>query len=446
METKCRIGELPLFWDRRVIFFANLLSLFFGNEDETAELRRTVGTLGTYGGRLLPILNLVFRRQPNILVLDRKPDPDMVSFFRDRLQLSLPEVMTLQRADYCSFGTGHVSCAAQEMADFLIDHKAEWVDGFVTDKPLQCLAELCGKSTICTRTASRRGNNKVLLHQQLRELDLPTFDTVMLENETQVDSGAIDLRNKGYRYAVIKSQIGASGIGLLKLDLSALVPVPTYMFYEGPCLLQGWLSDCVDGVQCLGSPSVQLFLHDEHLCLFDLTDQILGTESVHEGNVAPPPFIAGQPTLKTELLSQAETVGEWLHDQGYRGTASVDFHVVRRNGAFEVRVCEINARVTGATYPAVLASHLAPGGAWLMRNLCFSKPLSGRKVLRALEQRRLLFDRGDAEGVCPINFNLDEAGMVVKGQFLCIAESVEKTQELLKNVRRWVPEAEYDRD
>lgn len=446
MEANCRIGELPSFWDRRVLFFANLLSLFFGNDVETAELRRTVGTLGTYGGRLLPILNLLFRRRPNVLVLDRRPDPDMVSLFRDRLQLSLPEVMTLKREDYCSFETGHLSPAAQEMADLLIDHKAEWVDGFVTDKPLQRLAEFCNKSTICTLTASRRGNNKVLLHQELQEVDLPTFDTVMLENATQVESGAIDLRNKGYRYAVVKSPIGASGIGLLKVDLSALVPVPAYMFYEGPCLLQGWLNDHVNGVQCLGSPSVQLFLQDERLCLFDLTDQILGAESVHEGNVAPPPFVAGEPGLKNELLAQAEVAGEWLLDQGYRGTASVDFHVVRRNGAFEVRVCEINARVTGATYPAVLAGHLAPGCAWLMRNLCFSKPLSGGQVLRALEQRRLLFDRGCTEGVCPINFNLDAAGMVVKGQFLCVAESVEKTQELLKNVRRWVPEAEYDRD
>lgn len=447
IKSACRIGELPSFWERRVVFVANLLSLFFGNEDETEELRRKVGTLETYGGRLLPILNLLFREQPNILILDRAPDPDMVTLFRDRLNLSLPEVATLDHEAYCTFATETPSPVAMALAETLARHEAEWVDGFVTDEPLTGLAELCGKATICSAEASWRGNNKVLLHRYLVERGLHTFDSVLLDHAEGLDRGLATLRGMGYRHAVVKSQIGASGIGLLKLDLASPRPVPEHMFFEGPCLLQGWLDDRVQGVERVASPSVQLFLDDEGLVLYDLTDQILGEQSVHEGNIAPPPFMVGETTLQSELLSQADVVGRWLHDQGYRGTASVDFLVIRRNRVFEAMVCEINARVTGATYPALLARHLVPGCTWLMRNLRFSKPLGGRALLDALDEGRLLLSAGDSEGVCPINLNLNDEGHVVKGQFLCVADSVEKTGELLDAIRSRAPvKADYDRD
>ena len=43
-------------------FFANLLALFFGNEAETKSLADEVGEIDSYGGRLIPILNLIFRK------------------------------------------------------------------------------------------------------------------------------------------------------------------------------------------------------------------------------------------------------------------------------------------------------------------------------------------------------------------------------------------------
>ena len=60
-----------MLWDRRVIFVANLLGLFFGNEKETGELMDQVGPLETYGGRLVPVLDLLFRgAEDNIVILE----------------------------------------------------------------------------------------------------------------------------------------------------------------------------------------------------------------------------------------------------------------------------------------------------------------------------------------------------------------------------------------
>ena len=448
MQVHRTIHTLPPFWERKAVFIANLLSLFFGNDAETDELRRKVGTLETYGGRLLPILDLLFRGRPNLLVLDRAPDPDMVALFRDRLGLSLPEVVTLNHNDYRSFASDHPTDTALDVGRHLRNHPAKWIDGFVTDNPLVHLASHCDKSTISTLEGSRLGNNKVLLHEHLTALGLPTFDSVLLERAEDAATGANSLADKGYRRGVVKSQIGASGIGLLIIDdLHNPPSIPDYMLFEGPCLLQGWLDDGVPGVERIGSPSVQLYLNDTDVYLYDMTEQILGEQSVHEGNVAPPPWATSEPGLCDDLLSQADSAATWLHNQEYRGTASVDFHVVRRNGAFEVRVCEINARVTGATYPAVLARHLVPGCTWLMRNLRFSDPLAGGTLLAALHKAGLLIEPGQSSGVCPINVNLNQHNQVVKGQFLCVAETLDATQQLLQDIQHHVPtQADYDRD
>ena len=93
------------------------------------------------------------------------------------------------------------------------------------------------------------------------------------------------------------------------------------------------------------------------------------------------------PDLAAELFRQGGIAGQWLHAQGYRGTASADFLVATMEdpGAFQAYVCEVNARLTGATYPSMLARHFLPRGAWLMRNLMLKEATSGRAVLRYLE-------------------------------------------------------------
>ena len=212
-------------------------------------------------------------------------------------------------------------------------------------------------------------------------------------------------------------------------------------------MVQGWLDESVKGVKYIGAPSVQLFCHDDHVCLYDVTDQILTSDSVHEGNVAPPMYQDEHPQLQDELLRQAEVAGRWLHAQGYRGTGSVDFQFIYRNGEPEVRVCEINARVTGATYPSLLARHFSPKGAWLMRNIRFHPPKKGREIVAALEGAGLLYHKGQEQGVLPFNFNPDAGNMVIKGQFLFLAKTPDVAYTLLDKMRLTRSlQGEYDRD
>ena len=309
------------------------------------------------------------------------------------------------------------------------------IDGYVTDQTLAAFAEYCESSTLTSLTGSRQGNNKWRLHDYLEKQGLPVFDTVMTSNPREVSQGLDALRQQGYRKAVIKSQVGASGIGIQQLATDdSSVDVPELLFHEEPCLLQGWLETGRRQITEIQSPSIQLFLSDEDgIYLYDVTDQILGHDSVHQGNISPPQYLADNPALLEELNRQAIIAAQWLYQQGYRGTASVDFLVATREKPEDqtVYVCEINARVTGATYPSILARHFMPQGAWLLRNLKFTEPQPAQHLLDLLSEHQHLFHPGQTGGVLPINFNLTEHGKVLKGQFLCLGENVQQCQQFL---------------
>lgn len=450
-------GQLPLFWDRSVVFFANLLALFFGNKEAIQELATQVGQIETYGGRLCPLINLLFRGPDNLLVLEREPDARLLKYFIDDLGLTIPDCVILPHKQYlqlperlmdanrCLFGKDSTARIWQQIAE----HPADWIDGFVTDAILVATATAFGKQTLVSTEASRLGNNKLLVHRFLQQQGFPVFDTYLAEAQSDIVQAAAQLHAQGYRRIVVKSQIGASGIGMVTLDADRLDVhrVLDHWFFEGPCLVQGWLDEQVSGLRRLGSPSMQMFLDETSVNLYDVTEQILSAESIHQGNIAPPPYWQAMQEVQSPLREQSEAVGRWLHQHGYRGTASADFLVVQRDQRLDVILCEVNARVTGATYPAVLARHFCPDGAWLMRNLVFEPPVASEDLLDILNRAGHLFLAGRARGVLPINFNPGPCGRIRKGQFLCLGSDQDECLADLNQSAQLLPVAwDYDRD
>lgn len=440
-------GRLPKFPNRNTIFIANLLALFFGNEEETRLLANEVGEVDSYGGRLIPIIDILFGRQGNLLVLERSPDPYLCDYFGETLGLSLPTLEVLPHRDYIEIE--HQS--EVPIVDKLTAHGAGWIDGYVTDDTLAVLAERVGKRTVSSVQGSRLGNNKRMLHEYLEQNGLPVVQAEMASSVAEIPACLDRLRKSGFSAGVIKAAIGASGIGMTKVDSLADYgdiesQIPEHFFFEGPCIVQGWLQPGELGVTGIRSPSVQLFIDDDSVTQYDLTEQILSRASVHEGNESPPPYLDREPVLKSELLRQGGIAGSWLHERGYRGTASADFLVVNYEDRADVYVCEINARVTGATYPSVLARKFIPDGAWLLRNLRFAEPLTGQEILGSLNKGGDLYIPGKSEsGIIPVNFNFGPDGLVHKGQFLCLAHSPAGSHVLLDLAELDLP-CEPDRD
>jgi len=449
-------GSLPDFWPHRVIFFANLRSLFFGNNAETDELCHTVGNVDSYGGRLLPILNILFRGSGNILVLECEPDAALLRYFRNRLGLKPPEYRVIDHRTYQEIGRLARSGTARDIEARLPairDWSGAVIDGYVTDSTLTAIADTHALRTLCSPEGSWRGNNKLLLHTFLEQSGLPVFETIIATTPADLPGALAALHDRGFRRAVVKAQIGASGIGLRRVDLPAssaeIARIPAMLFHEGPCLVQGWIEPGVNDVAAIRSPSVQLFVGDDSIHLYDLTEQILSRDSIHEGNEAIPRFLRRDAALKHDMLAITGAAARWLHAQGYRGPGSADFVVAfDRDGRTHPPIlCEINARITGATYPAVLARLLAPAGAWLMRNIRFPSAPAGTAILQALDTADLLYRRGAATGLLPINFNPHPRGGIAKAQLLALAPSLRECRQMIDTLPdRLHLEITHDRD
>ncbi|HKY08344.1 MAG TPA: hypothetical protein VJQ55_08885, partial [Candidatus Binatia bacterium] len=400
---KIQPAERPPSWDRRALFFSNIHSIFYGNVDETRQLMDEITGSHSYGGRVMSIFDLLFRERPNFVLLEVAPAPSLIEYLHGELGLSIPRYDTIDRSGYERLATAANLEAAAKTPLFrkLREHPAEWVDGFVTDAKLVRIAELLGKQTVSSLAGSKNGNNKYLLYCHQLEQQLPVFDTLLAADRKQTRDRFDELAARGYRKAVVKAQIGASGYGMVVVALAQpeIAAVPEFLFFEGPCMVQGWIEDGVLGVRKLASPSVQLFVDHDSVCLYDMTEQILSDQSVHEGNMSPPPVTQQFPELERELWRQAGIAGSWLHRQGYRGTGSVDFLIVERKGRLETIICEINARVTGATYPAFLARHFNSKGNWLMRNIAFRQPLAGTDLMGIIDRAGVLYRAGGGAGI-----------------------------------------------
>ena len=447
--VKVQPAEPPPFWGRRALFFSNIHSIFYGNVEETRQLMDEITGAHSYGGRVMSILDLLFHERPNLMLLEVAPEPSLVKYLAGELGLPLPRYEIIELSDYERLASADNSQPLNQLSRKLREHPAEWVDGFVTDTKLVKIAELLGKQTISSVEGSKNGNNKVLLYRHQAEQRLPVFDTLFASNQEDARARIDELRAMGYTKAVVKAPIGASGYGMVvvAVDDPERPAVPEFVFFEGPCMVQGWIEDGVRGMRKLASPSVQLFVNADTVVLFDMTEQILSDQSIHQGNMSPPPVAQQFPEIERELWRQAGIAGTWLHRQGYRGTGSVDFLIVERNARLDTIICEINARVTGATYPAFLARHFHPKSDWLMRNIGFRKPIAGSDLIALIDRAGVLYRGGGSAGIIPFNFNTDRDGKVLKGQFVCIAERIDECAALLDRAWSELPvEWGYDRD
>jgi len=444
------IGEIPALWNHGAVFLANIDRIFYGDEDKTAHLRTNVTGFSSYGARMFPILGLLYQGQ-NLLLLNEKPEKAMREYFATLPGLNLPETFALQAGD--GGPSGPQSGNFSKLVEYVRVHSAEILDGYVTDPELENLARATGKRLTNSFESSRTANDKILLTRQLHKEGLPSFDGGEVTPGPDLESLLARLKARGYRKAIVRSALGASGFGMAIIDFSSPPQpeaLPAFLFREARVLCQGWVEVGIQGVGRILSPSVQFFSGGpERVTLFDITEQLLSRQSVHEGNIVPPPdfpLVPGNPVFD-ELIRQAGIVCRWVAATGYRGTGSIDFLVYDQGGRVVIKVCEVNARVTGATYPSLLARHFQPHGAWIMRNYTFEGCAHTHAFLNTLSARKLLFEPGREAGILPINVITDSGGYLRKAQILFLSPYPEDCRALSDQFPRVLPYGcVHDRD
>ncbi|MFC1523642.1 hypothetical protein ACFL6N_02505 [Thermodesulfobacteriota bacterium] len=438
-------GKSPRLWDKSVIFFANIDCIFFGDSEKTRAIIDNVAGFHGYGNRLIPVLGLLFRGNDNVLMVQEAPNKALLVFYSQVLGLKLPEIKVVEMPPECVPGRIGYHPGLKE---YILDHPADTMDGFVTDPDMEVVAANLGKELINSHQACKDANDKLLLNRFLKSAGLPRFDGGEAEFGKELHQRLDQLRAMGYQQAVVRASLGASGFGMhiIRLDETG-APFPHHLFPEGRVLVQGWIEEGVRGISRVSSPSVQFFCGDNGVQVFDLTDQLLSGRGVHEGNVSPPLSFSPDGMLQEELLRQTRLVTRWVADTGYRGTGSIDFLISTRADQTRIHVCEVNARVTGATYPSLLALHFNPQGAWLMRNILFEPCMSGEEMFSYFERKAILFKPGEEQGIIPLNIITDQNGMIEKSQLLFLSSTSEQAWDLMTDFPSLLPvECVYDRD
>jgi len=214
---------------------------------------------------------------------------------------------------------------------------------------------------------SKTGSRKVFVEEGVQHpvgLDVRGTDDL---------SDALDelrARTPAARSAVLKLDLGVSGLGNALLDLAtaardlraaiqledATVGIEHYlaMFDEQG----GIVEELIEG-EDFRSPSVQLRMSPAgQVDIMSTHDQVLGGAHGHTYFGCHFP---ADPGYASQIAAEALKVGRRLAREGVIGRAAVDFAAVHRDGRWEPYALEINLRSGGTTHPLFALTSLTDG-------------------------------------------------------------------------------------
>ena len=214
---------------------------------------------------------------------------------------------------------------------------------------------------------SKTGSRKVFVEEGVQHpvgLDVRGTDDL---------SDALDelrARTPAARSAVLKLDLGVSGLGNALLDLAtaardlraairledATVGIEHYlaMFEEQG----GIVEELIEG-EDFRSPSVQLRMSPAgQVDIMSTHDQVLGGAHGHTYFGCHFP---ADPGYASQIAAEALKVGRRLAREGVIGRAAVDFAAVHRDGRWEPYALEINLRSGGTTHPLFALTSLTDG-------------------------------------------------------------------------------------
>ena len=227
---------------------------------------------------------------------------------------------------------------------------------------------------------SKTGSRRVFADENVRH---PVGLDVRATDDLAAALDELRARSPEARSAVLKLDLGVSGLGNALLDLDAAsgdlhsaieleneeIDVEQYL-----ALLDeqgGIVEERIEG-EDFRSPSVQLRMSPAgQVDIMSTHDQILGGAN---GQTYFGCHFPADPDYAARIAGEALKVGRRLAREGVIGRAGVDFATVEHNGSWESYALEINLRCGGTTHPLFALTSLTDGaydplaGEWRTRN------------------------------------------------------------------------------
>lgn len=294
--------------------------------------------VGSYDQRILSILS-------NTTVVFSHPFYTESHQYFSSLWLSDDvEILTIENNHHISL-TEHI-LSNEWFVSQLRDRNFQNIINFSVNEHVEILAEKIGAKCLVSSEVSALANDKLKLKQFLEHSGLPTIEGVYTDDPDIIAS--YFWRKDHYFF---KDPQGVSGYGFWSNQNNTLEQILSEY---------GWKDIIIERViEKESSPSVQFLIYEDagekYACIFGFTDQILQEWRYYLGNQSPSVYVDHH-YLRSEFMRQSEMIMHYLFEIGYVGFWWIDFMV----GDGQVYATEINARFTGATYPAI-TSYLLSG-------------------------------------------------------------------------------------
>lgn len=208
---------------------------------------------------------------------------------------------------------------------------------FFVNDDMQKLSDMLDIPLSVNQKTFIQANDKLLLKKFLTQVNLPiiegtfTADIEILKKYFQKDE----------RY-LFKDPLWVSGYGFWDNKETT---------FEELEKKYGWKELIVEKfIIKESSPSVQFFINEEktEAIIFWMTDQLLENGKIYLGNTSPSVYLNNE--IWDELIRQSSQIIDYISQLGYTGFAGIDFIVDENKSVYAT---EVNARFTGATYPAI---------------------------------------------------------------------------------------------
>lgn len=309
------------------------------------------------------------------------------------------------------------------------------IEPFIVSPRLEAISNQIGKGIPMPALTAERFNDKWRLRRLLEHMGISTPGGILIDSRTgmlldQGVSAVEELRRVGHIEFCITRPHSCSGQGMFRFrHVEAMAEIlQTDLCNDSRLLIEPWIQDVV------GSPSFQVRIGDTNAddYLIGITDQILCSGDntrgpAHLGNSSPSEYC-----INAGFMSLVGRIIDVLRNNGARGLLGVDLIVTRSSAnSTEILVSEVNARMTGSMFGALLATKVRGHNA--QRYLCHNNiSVSPGTTLDSyichLESLRIHYHRGSSDGVIVVsNGNLRNGKIMI----VAMADGKERLDELV---------------
>lgn len=210
---------------------------------------------------------------------------------------------------------------------------------FFVNNDMQELSKILDIPLSVSQDIFTHANDKLLLKKYLIQAQLPTIDGDFTSDKEILKKYFLSPE----RY-LFKDPLWVSGYGFWDNTENTFEELEAN-YWGKELIIEKF-------IQKESSPSVQFFISEDKSIgiIFWITDQILENGKIYLWNKSPSQYVGTK--IQDTLISQSKKIIEYITKIGYNGFWGIDF-IVDTSG--EVYATEVNARFTGATYPAITA-------------------------------------------------------------------------------------------